>query len=392
MDSKIVTIDLDSRSYEIYIGSGLLYRLDDFIPFELSGRSLFVICDQNTSVFGERVQAELTSAGARKSQLYVLPAGEQSKSFAQVEILCNWLLEHDVGRDSALIAVGGGVTGDITGFCASIIMRGIPFIQIPTTFMAQVDSAVGGKTGINTAKGKNLIGSFYQPAAVIADTDTLKTLPRRQLLAGYAELVKYGLIGDHSFFEWLEQNGQQVCALDNAALMHAIEVASKAKAEIVQSDERETSGRRALLNLGHTFGHALETAAGYDGRLLHGEAVAIGMCMAFDVSVRMGLCPSMDYQRVEEHLMAAGLPTRAALIDPPLKASVSDLMDIMRRDKKTSGGKMKFILVNEIGQAFVASDVPENLVADVLRDSLSDSYETNKKGIKERWKSAFYSH
>lgn len=391
MDTKIVTIDLDARSYDIFIGPGLLYRVDDFIPFDLGTRSVFVICDQYTQVFGERVLTQLRSAGARMAQLYPLPAGEQTKSFAHIERLCDWLLEHEVGRDSVLVAVGGGVTGDVTGFCASIIMRGIPYIQIPTTLLAQVDSAVGGKTGINTPKGKNLVGSFYQPAAVIADTDTLKTLPRREFLAGYAELAKYGLIRDAAFFEWLEQHGQEVCAQEPAALMHAIEIASKAKAEIVQSDERETSGQRALLNLGHTFGHALETAAGYDGRLLHGEAVAIGMCMAFDLSVRMGLCPAIDHQRVEEHLMSAGLPTRASLIDPPIKASVSDLIATMRHDKKAAGGKLKFILVNGIGQAFVESDVPETMVGEVLKDSLAGGQETTRKGIKERWKSAFYS-
>jgi 3-dehydroquinate synthase len=259
---------------------------------------------------------------------------------------------------------------------------------VPTTLLAQVDSSVGGKTGINMKQGKNLVGSFYQPAAVIADIETLKTLPRRELLAGYAEIVKYGIIGDIGFFDWLEENGKHVCDLDEDAMSYAIEASVKAKARTVQVDEKEQGGVRALLNFGHTFGHALETAAKYDGRLLHGEAVAIGTVMAFDLSSRMGLCPRSDYERIEQHFLDIGLPTRASFIEPAITLTIDGLIDIMRHDKKASGGKMKFILARTIGDAFVSGDVPEQLVRDVLKDSLGQ----DGAGTKGRWKSAFSFH
>jgi 3-dehydroquinate synthase len=385
MDTRIVTIDLDARSYDIYIGGGLLYRIADLMPQDLEGREIFLVTDRHVQSYANAIRDSLIQAGISRAEILVLEPGESAKSFEQTEKLCLWLLERGVSRKSLLIAVGGGVVGDLAGFCASVVLRGIPFIQVPTTLLAQVDSSVGGKSGINTALGKNMVGSFYQPTAVIADIETLKTLPQRELLAGYAEIVKYGLINDVSFFAWLEANGSNVCALEDAAIAHAIEVSVKSKAGIVQNDEREETGQRALLNLGHTFGHALETAAGYDGRLLHGEAVAIGMCMAFDLSTRMGLCLRGEYERVEQHFAQIGLPTHAAYINPALNTSPDQLIEIMRRDKKTEAGKMRFIVASRIGETFISSDVPENLVRDVLKDSLGASVQNNR----EKWKSAF---
>ncbi len=389
METKIVTIDLGSRSYDIYIGSALLYRIEDLIPQEIEGRSVFIVTDKNVERYAQSVKNLIEQAKARSTHLMVLPAGEKTKSYGQVEKLCSWMLENDINRNSLVLAIGGGVIGDLTGFCASIVMRGVEYVQVPTTLLSQVDSSVGGKTGINTPEGKNLVGTFYQPAAVIADMETLKTLSRRELLAGYAEIVKYGLIQDAGFFKWLEQNGERVCNLEEDALAHAIEVSCRAKAEIVQADERE-GGRRALLNLGHTFGHALEAAAGYGGTLLHGEGVAIGTMMAFDLSERMGLCSRADVERVERHFTNMGLPTRASFVDG-LSTSVNKLIEIMQRDKKAVSGKMVFIVVNTIGEALISKDVPEELVREVLRASLGGETK-GAKGAKGRWTSAFSSH
>lgn len=387
METKIVTVDLDATSYDIYIGSGLLYRASDFMPTEISGKSVFIVSDAHVRNHAESIQTMMNQNGASKAEIMVLPSGEKTKSFNQVEKILDWMLAEGIGRDSLVFAVGGGVIGDITGFCASIAMRGVRYIQVPTTLLAQVDSSVGGKTGINTRQGKNLVGSFYQPAAVIADIQTLRTLPRRELLAGYAEIVKYGLINDANFFNWLEQNGSAVCDLEDDAISYAIETSVASKARTVQADEKE-SGVRALLNLGHTFGHALEAAAKYDGRLLHGEAVAIGTVMAFDLSSRMGLCPRADYERVEQHFLSIGLPTRASFIEPAISATVDGLIDIMGHDKKAAKGKLKFVLVRGIGEAFVTGDVPEDLLREVIKDSLGQ----DGAGTKGRWKSAFSFH
>ncbi len=378
MDTRIVTIDLDARSYDIYIGGGLLYRIADLVPQDLEGREIFLVTDRHVQSYANAIKDVLAQAAVSRTEIFTLEPGEATKSFDQTEKLCSWLLQNGVNRKSLIIAVGGGVVGDLAGFCATVILRGIPFIQVPTTLLAQVDSSVGGKTGINTKLGKNMVGSFYQPTAVIADTETLKTLPPRELLAGYAEIVKYGLINDATFFAWLETNGANVVALDPAAITHAVEMSVKSKATIVQNDEREESGQRALLNLGHTFGHALETAAGYDGRILHGEAVAIGMCMAFDLSSRMELCPRQDYERVVEHFTNVGLPTHAAFINPALKATPDELIDIMRRDKKAAGGKMRFVVASRIGDAHLSDDIPENLVRDVLQESFGGSGQGSK--------------
>ncbi|MCK5284804.1 MAG: 3-dehydroquinate synthase [Alphaproteobacteria bacterium] len=396
METKIVTIDLGTRSYDIYIGSGLLYRFADFVPEDMEGLNIFVITDRNVEPYARKIIDRILDDGARSAELLILPAGEQTKSYEYVEKVCNWLLDNNVGRDSIIVAVGGGVIGDLTGFCASTIMRGVPYVQVPTTLLSQVDSSVGGKTGINTPQGKNLIGSFFQPIAVIADIDTLKTLSHRQFLSGYAEVVKYGLINDSLFFDWLEKNGSDVCELEKDAITHVLEVSTKAKAGVVQTDEHE-HGRRALLNLGHTFGHALETAAGYGDRLYHGEAVAIGIVMAFDLSKRLGFCTQDDLDRVERHFMDVGLPTRALSIQPKLETTIDELMLIIGHDKKVSRGKVKFILVNGIGEAFITDDVPEKLVRAVLKDSLGgepkQSVRGNFKsqGVKGLWKSAFSS-
>lgn len=393
--TDIVTIDLGERSYDIYIGSGLLHRLSDFMPFDLTARSVFIITDQNVKPYAENAKAALQDTGAAQINILSLPAGEQTKSFNHVRKVMDWLLSHKVNRDSVIFAVGGGVIGDLAGFCASIILRGIPYIQIPTTLLSQVDSAVGGKTGINTENGKNLVGSFYQPVTVIIDTDTLNTLPDRQIKAGYAEIVKYGLIKDISFFEWLEKNGENVCNLNKTALNYAIETSVQSKANIVQNDEKET-GWRALLNLGHTFGHALEAAAHYDGRLLHGEAVAMGIVMAFDMSYRMNLCTAEDFMRVENHFQGHGLLTRASYINPPLDTSVKSLYESMQQDKKVSGGVLNLILVRGIGEAFITKDYPDDLIKDTLKQSLGG--ETSGKGdkvgkqwMKNQWTSIFSS-
>lgn len=366
MDTKIVTIDLGDRSYEIYIGKNIVLRIDDFLPLSVKGKKCYLVTDVNAKQYAEVLKDALDELDPETCEIRTLPAGESTKSYEHLQQVHNWMLASHIHRDSIVFAVGGGVIGDLGGFAASTVMRGVPYVQIPTTLLSQVDSSVGGKTGINTSHGKNLIGSFYQPIVVIADILTLETLPKRELIAGYAEIVKYGLIDDYEFFEWLEENGQEILDLDPFALATAIEVSCKAKAAIVQADERE-GGKRALLNLGHTFAHALEAAAKYDGTLLHGEAVSIGMVMAFDLSVRMGLCDSDDLDRVRNHLIESGLPVDAQNIE----TDVDYLMTVMRGDKKVSGGKMTFILVNGIGDSFITQDVKEDDVRSLLAEYIA---------------------
>jgi 3-dehydroquinate synthase len=385
METRILSIDLDTRAYDIYIGAGLINRVQDFLPDELEGRAVFIVTDTNVQPYATQVKELLMQNGAARAEMITMQAGEKTKSFANMQKVCEFFLTNNINRSALVLAVGGGVIGDLTGFCASITMRGVPYIQIPTSLLAQVDSSVGGKTGINTPQGKNLVGSFYQPAAVIIDIDTLKTLPKRELLAGYAEVLKYGLIQDSNFFNWLENNGSKIINLDKAAITLAVELSCKAKADVVEADEQER-GRRALLNLGHTFGHALEAAAGYDGTLLHGEGVSIGMLMAFELSYRMDLCPQEDVETLEAHLQAIGLPTHASLIEG-LATNVDDLIKIMKRDKKVVNDTMVFVLVNGIGEAFLNDAVPENLVREVLRDSLGGE----TKEAKGQWSSTFSS-
>lgn len=372
MDTKVVTIPLGERSYEIFIGSGLLERIGDFMPFEVEGRRIFIVSDTNVESYARNIKRQFEEQEAAFCDVLVFPAGEKTKSYESLTRLHEWMLENKVHRDSVVIAVGGGVIGDLAGFAASTILRGIEYVQIPTSLLAQVDSSVGGKTGINTPLGKNMVGTFYQPSVVVADVDVLKTLPRREILAGYAEIAKYGLIGNPRFFEWLEDNGRGVCDLSPEVVAYAVEVSCKAKAAIVQEDERE-AGRRALLNLGHTFGHALETAAGYDGRLLHGEAVSIGMVMAYEMSENMGMCSREDVSQVEEHLGSLGLMTSPSSITPGLTVSVDELIAIMQRDKKAKDGQMTFILAESVGRCVMRSDVPDDLVRSVLAKFIGGS-------------------
>jgi 3-dehydroquinate synthase len=355
-------VELGGRSYPIIIGSGLIGDAGALIAPVLPRPSAIVVSDETVAaLYLEPVLDALAAAGIAAGSV-VLPAGEATKDFAHLQLLCDRLLDAGAERSTTLIALGGGVIGDITGFAAGILLRGLDFVQIPTTLLAQVDSAVGGKTGINTARGKNLVGLFHQPRLVLADTDTLGTLDPRQRRAGYAEVVKYGLIGDPIFFAWLERQGRAVCDGEPEACARAVKTSCAAKATIVAEDERET-GRRALLNLGHTFGHALEAEAGYGGALLHGEAVAIGMAMAFALSARLGLCAAQTAERVRAHLCWVGLPTSLDGLSPPPGWAAAALLAHMRYDKKVQDGKLRFVLARGIGAAFVCDTVQS---ADVL--------------------------
>ncbi|MCB1556599.1 MAG: 3-dehydroquinate synthase [Alphaproteobacteria bacterium] len=367
---KTVSVGLGDRTYDIHIGRDILSAAGNHLPFSIDGRRVFVLTDENVlEPHARTVCAALEKTAAASVSCLALPPGESTKSFAALERVLAWILDQGGTRQSVLFAVGGGVIGDLGGFAAAIMMRGIPFVQVPTTLLAMVDSAVGGKTAIDVPQGKNLVGAFYQPAGVLCDLDVLNTLPAREMRAGYAETVKYGLINDPEFFLWLENGGgKSVLNKEPDALIKAVETACRKKAEIVEADERE-GGVRALLNLGHTFGHALEAAAGYDGdRLLHGEAVAIGMALAFRLSARTGICPATDARRVEDHLQAMDLPTRIGAIVPKLAASPDDLLTIMKRDKKATAQTIHFILLHGVGQAFIAKDVDSKDVLDILTE------------------------
>ena len=366
-EQNTLTVDLGDRSYPIHIGQGLLDDFTSYLPLDLEGRSVFILSDENTLMpHAQAVAASVKNIAARVEVKSVLP-GERSKSYETLQNVLDWMLENKIDRSSVFIAVGGGVIGDLGGFAASIVMRGIPYIQVPTTLLSMVDSSVGGKTGINTAQGKNLVGTFYQPEAVIIDTQVLQTLPEREILAGYAEVVKYGLINKPDFFAWLQDNRSKVLSLDDDALTHTITTSCQAKAEIVAEDEKE-SGQRALLNLGHTFGHALEAEASYDGTLLHGEGVSIGMVLAFRLSKLMGLCTDEDVQTVTEHLTAAGLPVHI-----PFQTNSGVLMSTMMSDKKVRKGKLTFILTRGIGQAFLSADVDMDDVKTIWDEALARS-------------------
>ena len=361
--TEIVTVDLAKRSYPIHIGPGLLARAGELLK-PLARGPLPVVTDSHVAEIHLAALLEALGRAGLDARPIVLEAGEATKSFAGLERLSGELLKSGVDRGGLVVALGGGVIGDLTGFAAGVLKRGIDFAQIPTTLLAQVDSSVGGKTAINTPQGKNLVGLFHQPKIVIADSDVLKTLPKRELLAGYAEVAKYGALGDAAFFEWLEMNGARALAGDDAAMVYAVAHSCRMKAAIVARDERET-GDRALLNLGHTFGHALEAATGYSDRLLHGEGVAIGMALAFRLSVKLGLCSGQDADRFVRHLQAAGLPSSIAQI-PGARPSTDALLEHMAHDKKVKDGRLTFILVRGIGQAFVTSDVAMDAVREVL--------------------------
>ena len=363
-----LTVDLGERSYDILVGDGLLAGAGKLIAPVLAEPRAVVITDENVEKHCLGTLEKSLDESGIDHQSIVLEAGEQTKDFAHVEALWEQLLNHRVERTTTLIALGGGVVGDITGFAAAVTLRGMDFIQIPTTLLAQVDSSVGGKTGINTPQGKNLIGAFHQPRLVLADIGALASLPPREMRAGYAEVVKHGLIADADFFAWLEANGPAVIEGDPEACRHAVLTSCRAKASIVQADETE-KGSRALLNLGHTFGHALEAQTGYSNALNHGEAVAIGLGLAFDLSVRIGLCPGEDRDRLRGHLAAVGLPVRLnGLTDGGWSAA--GLIDLIGQDKKVRSGAMTFVLLRGIGQAFITQDVDLGLLAEVLEEAL----------------------
>lgn len=360
-----VEIDLGERSYPILIGSSLLDDPATWSGLPKAASALIVTNETVGPLYAARLQQALSQ---QYPQIHVLslPDGEAYKTWDSLNLIFDALLSHGCDRKTVLFALGGGVVGDMTGFAAACYMRGVPFVQVPTTLLAQVDSSVGGKTAINARQGKNLIGLFHQPRIVIADTKLLSTLPRRELLAGYAEVAKYGALGDADFFEWLETSGPKALAGDEAAMVRCVAHSCQMKADIVARDERET-GDRALLNLGHTFGHALEAATGFSDRLVHGEGVAIGMALAFKLSVRLGLCPGQDAQRFTRHLQAVGLPSTIADI-PGARASAEELIGHMAHDKKVADGKLTFILLHGLGQAFVTRDVPLDAVKSVLAD------------------------
>jgi 3-dehydroquinate synthase len=362
-----VSVDLGDRSYGIHIGSGLAEASGACFAELLPGARTIVITDRNVAEHHLDTVLESFKAAGVEAAHHVLPAGEKTKSFAHLEETVDAILGARLERNDAVVALGGGVIGDLAGFAAGIARRGMPFVQMPTSLLAQVDSSVGGKTGINSARGKNLVGLFHQPSLVLADTALLDTLPRREFRAGYAEVVKYGLIDRPEFFEWLEKNREALFA-GGLARAEAIAESCRAKADVVARDERE-SGDRALLNLGHTFGHALEAATGYDaGRLVHGEGVSIGMVMAHKFSARMNLASPDDAKRVSAHLSAAGLPVAMDQIPgelPPAEV----LLDYIGQDKKVSRGALTFILTRGIGQAFVARDVPQSEVLAFLKEN-----------------------
>jgi 3-dehydroquinate synthase len=364
-----VHVDLGARAYDVVIGPELLAQAGARIAPLLARPQVVVLTDETVAgLHLEALRAGLAAAGIAMQAL-ALPPGEATKGWPQFTRAVEWLLDQRVERRDVVVALGGGVIGDLAGFAAAVLRRGVRFVQIPTSLLAQVDSSVGGKTGINAPQGKNLIGAFHQPSLVLADTAVLASLPARDLLAGYGEVVKYGLLGDAGFFDWLEVNGQALAAGDMAARVQAVTRSVQMKAEIVARDETE-QGDRALLNLGHTFCHALEAATGYSGRLLHGEGVAIGCALAFELSARLGLCAQEDPSRVRAHLRAMGMKTDLADIPGDLPGAEA-LMALMAQDKKVEGGRPRFILARGIGQTFVTSDVPPDAVRALLGDALS---------------------
>ncbi len=363
-----VPVDLGSRSYQVRIGSGLIDRAGAEIAPLLRRKRVVVVTDETVAgLHLARLTAALEAEGIAVTSL-ALPPGEGTKGWEQFSRCVEWLLEQKVERRDVVLAFGGGVIGDLVGFAAAVLRRGVRFVQLPTTLLAQVDSSVGGKTGINTAQGKNLVGAFHQPSLVLADIGVLETLPARDFLAGYGEVVKYGLLGDAAFFDWLEGAAPGMAAGDAAARLRAVTRSVEMKAGIVSRDETE-EGERALLNLGHTFCHALEKATSYSGRLLHGEGVAIGCALAFDLSSRLGLCPQEDPSRVRAHLRAMGMKVDLSDIPGDLPGPEA-LLALMGQDKKVVDGRLRFVLARGIGQAFVAEDVPGDQVLRLLADGM----------------------
>jgi 3-dehydroquinate synthase len=364
-----VGVALGARSYDILIGPSLLEHAGSMITARHPGRrKAAIITDENVAPhYLKRLEAALAKFDITSTSI-VLPPGEKTKSFETLNKVCGRLLAAEIERKDIVIALGGGVIGDLAGFAAAIVRRGVGFVQIPTSLLAMVDSSVGGKTGINSEFGKNLIGAFYQPSLVLADLELLKTLPKRELSAGYAEVAKYGLLGDGPFLTWLETNIDAIMSGDASAIHQAVKVCCEAKARIVAEDETET-GVRALLNLGHTFGHALEAATGYSGAILHGEAVAMGMIQAFRFSAALGHCDAALAERIAAHLRRASLPTTALGFKEQLPGPAR-LLEIMRQDKKASGGKLTFILARGIGKAFVERNVDDEIVLNFLKEDI----------------------
>jgi 3-dehydroquinate synthase len=369
--AETLRVDLGARSYDIVIGSGLLPETGTYVaPFAKSA-GVVVITDATVAKLHlPIVVASLDRAGIRHHSV-VVPAGEASKSFACFEDVVEQILARGIERSTLIIALGGGVIGDLAGYVAASLLRGLDFVQIPTTLLSQVDSSVGGKTGINSKSGKNLVGAFHQPRLVLADTAVLDTLPEREILAGYAEIAKYGLIDDPEFFDWLEINAPAVIAKDGDERKQAVLRSCAAKARIVSQDERE-NGKRALLNLGHTFGHSFEAELGYDGRLLHGEAVAMGMVIAHDVCAAMGMAPAQETARIIKHLVAVGLPVRASQI-AGVHWDVDRLISHMSHDKKVRDGQITFVMTRGIGKAFTSREMDVGK----MRSAISRSCQSN---------------
>ena len=374
-EPTVVQVALGARAYDIVIGRGLLASLGARVKALRGGARVALVTDETVARHHlAAAEASLKSAGIEAARI-VVPVGEGSKSYATFETVCEAIIAARIERGDLVIALGGGVIGDLAGFAAASVRRGLDYVQVPTTLLAQVDSSVGGKTGINSRHGKNLVGAFHQPVMVVADTALLDTLPQREFRAGYAEVAKYGLLGDAAFFAWLEKNWQDVFSggqgSKSSSREHAIAVCCRGKAGIVARDERET-GERALLNLGHTFGHALEAGCGFSGRLLHGEAVALGTALAFEFSARKGLIAAADAERARAHLAAVGLPTYLKDIAGG-SPGVDELMDLIAQDKKVKRGKLTFILVRGIGQAFVANDVDAAEVRAFLAEKFANT-------------------
>lgn len=365
-----VHVELGERSYDVEIGPGLIAEAGARIAPLIKRKRVCVLTDETVAALHLAELRDGLAAAGIEMEALALPPGESTKGWPQFTRAVEWLLEQKVERRDVVVAFGGGVVGDLAGFAASVLRRGVRFVQIPTSLLAQVDSSVGGKTGINTAQGKNLVGAFHQPSLVLADTAILGTLTPRDFLAGYGEVVKYGLLGDAAFFDWLEAEGPALAAGDMAARVRAVTRSVQMKADIVARDETE-QGDRALLNLGHTFCHALEAATGYSDRLLHGEGVAIGCALAFELSSRLGLCSQEDPSRVRAHLKAMGMKTDLDDIPGPLP-DAEGLMTLMAQDKKVLDGQLRFILARGIGAAFVTSEVPREAVVKLLQDALAE--------------------
>lgn len=366
---KDMIVRTQTHDYPIIIDSGIDFTHDVF-----KGRQLFLISDENVGgLYGDDVQTGLEKAGGKVTHRFYVAGGEQSKSFETYHVLAEELLHHGIDRNSLIIALGGGVVGDLAGFLAATVLRGVDVVQIPTTLLAQVDSSVGGKTGINTQKGKNLIGAFYPPRAVFMGLDMLSTLESRQMKAGYAEVVKYGLINDPDFFDWLRENGASLLQQKTDILSHAVLKSCQAKADIVQADEKE-KGMRALLNLGHSFGHAIEALAGYNGRVLHGEAVAMGIVMAAALSVQQKLMTEGELDRIKNHFENLDIQTQPNAHDATLLWSVDDFLAAMMHDKKVINGRLHLILMKGIGKAFQTDMIDQTTLRAFLceQDFLTD--------------------